>query len=64
MKKVLLFAAAGLVLFASCRKNRNCKCTDQYGYEYVDTYIYKTKSQAQTLCDAEEVNGYTCELMD
>lgn len=64
MKKVLFLAAAGLVLFASCRKSRTCTCTYTDGSgSYVETYLLSKKSEAEAYCNAEETPGYTtCEL--
>lgn len=62
MKKVLFLAAAGLVLFASCRKTRTCTCTSVTGGTYVETYALSTKKNAQAYCDAEQTAGYSCEL--
>lgn len=65
MKKVLLFAAAGLVVFASCRKNRTCQCTDSDGYQWNQTIPLSTKSNAEATCNGYE-DSYTpsCELVD
>jgi hypothetical protein len=62
MKKVLFVAAAGLVLFASCRKTRTCTCTSATGGSYVETYAFSTKKNAKAYCDAEQGVGYSCEL--
>lgn len=62
MKKVLFIAAAGLVLFASCRKTRTCTCTYATGGSYVETYALSTKKNAQAYCDSNESSGISCEL--
>jgi len=59
MKKILFFAAASMVLFASCRKTRVCVCTYNDGTTYTETYVLSTKSNAQAYCDAEESPGFT-----
>ncbi len=63
MKKILFFAAASMVLFASCRKNRLCVCNDNYGDTYTYTIVLKTKKDAQVICDSYSDPGYsTCSL--
>ena len=63
MKKVLFVAAAGLVLFSSCRKTRTCTCTYADGSgSYTETYLLATKKNAQTYCDANEYSGVSCEV--
>lgn len=62
----MFFAAvAAVVLFASCRKQRVCVCTDNLtGYSYTETYYLTTKSNGKAYCEAEQSAspGYTCVL--
>lgn len=62
MKKVLFLAVVGLVLFASCRKQRVCVCTYADGGTYTETYPLSKKKAAQAWCDANEYSGVSCEL--
>jgi hypothetical protein len=64
MKKVLLFTAAALVMFASCRKQRVCVCTNSAGESYTETYYLTTKSNGKAYCEVEQSSnpGFTCEL--
>lgn len=63
MKKVLFVAAAGMLLFASCRKTRVCTCTYANGSgTYTETYLLSTKKNATTLCDANEYSGVSCSI--
>lgn len=63
MKKILFFAAASMMLFASCRKTRVCVCTYPDGTSYTETYVLSTKSNAEAYCAAEEsFGGVVCAL--
>ena len=78
MKKVILFAAVAAISFASCKKERDCVCTDTYtpvggaaqvGSAETVTYKDVTKSQAKNNCiswtktDASgNVSSSSCEL--
>lgn len=68
MKKVLLL---GGVVFAmsltSCKKDRNCVCTDEDGDTESFTYENVNKSDAKEACDAQSTiwtafGGGSCEL--
>jgi hypothetical protein len=77
MKKIILSAAvASCVLFASCEKERDCKCTTTTAFAgssstTTSTVTYKdvTKKQGKTLCaswtstnDNGTVTTKDCEL--
>lgn len=47
MKKVALALAAGVVLFASCKKDYQCSCTIS-GITVSQTYTDLTKAEADT----------------
>ncbi|OFZ54642.1 MAG: hypothetical protein A3D92_22635 [Bacteroidetes bacterium RIFCSPHIGHO2_02_FULL_44_7] len=62
MKRVLFFLAAGLVLFASCRKDRTCICTDAAGNEYQKEYVKISKRLAKADCETYSAFYASCEL--
>ena len=47
MKKVLLIAAVAVLALASCKKDRTCTCTVDYGIDGVE---------AQTVSDTQELS--------
>lgn len=52
MKKITLTLAAGLLLFASCKKDWTCSCTaNGVGYTAA-TYTDTKKADAKASCDA------------
>ena len=53
MKKLFIIFAGGLVLFASCRKERTCVCYNGDGTEAGSkTYAKITKKLAKADCDS------------
>lgn len=61
MKKVMLALAAGVLLFASCKKDWTCTCTSG-GVSTTITIKDAKKSDASAACTVYEIGGATCEL--
>lgn len=67
MKKVIgvaAFAIFGMVALSSCKKVYTCTCTTTSGsYSYTSTSTYTaTKSDATTLCEADNDTYTTCTI--
>jgi len=52
MKKITLMLAAGMLLFASCKKDWTCTCTANGVSGTAATYTDTKKSDAKASCDA------------
>lgn len=61
MKKVILFAAAGLFVLASCKKDYTCECTSTNGgaTATASTTINDTKKNAEQECEAQNESAGT-----
>lgn len=61
MKKVILFAAAGMFVLASCKKDYTCECTSTNGSTStsVSTTINDTKKNAEQECEAQNESAGT-----
>ncbi|MBN8692802.1 MAG: hypothetical protein J0L69_06375 [Bacteroidetes bacterium] len=57
-KKTILTGVALISLFCSCRKDRNCVCSQDGKEIYKATYTRVKKSEANTYCQALQ-NTYT-----
>lgn len=63
MKFIRITAFLGLLTLLSCKKNRNCMCTNSQG-TYVAGEVEMTKSQAKKYCKGLSSGETTCELKD
>ncbi len=52
MKRVVFILPIGLLLFASCRKDRTCTCTYANGSTDSKNYTNMTKKLAKADCDS------------
>lgn len=68
MKRCFFVLAVVLTVFSSCRKNRNCTCSD--GSTDLGTFSYTnvTRKEAKTFCQSNQTQyqtsypGATCTL--
>ena len=58
-----IIALFGVLAFVSCKKNRNCECTNSQGV-YVAGEVEMTKSQAKKYCKGLSSGETTCKLKD
>jgi hypothetical protein len=67
MKKSLLILSLVAFVFASCKKDRTCECTNSNGTKDSTSIKNVTKKDAEEACDALGAlalafDGGTCEL--
>jgi hypothetical protein len=61
INKKILLAAFLVVLFGSCKKNYNCKCTNEFG-SYDAGEVEGTKRQAKKQCAKLGSGPTTCDI--
>ena len=67
MKKTLLIAAVALLALVSCKKDRTCTCTVDFGIEGVAIQTVSetqklSKKDAEKWCDDANTTGVSCTL--